>query len=186
MAKYNDIFKVKVVQEYLNGVLGFTLLARKYGMPSSTPIKQWVQAYKVFGEESLQRKTSMKTYCVQFKLDVLHFMKHTRASYQDTAIQFGMNNPSLIAKWNSKFSKEGIAGLEKTKGRPSMPKKPKTPASKPNKIISREEQLERENELLRLEVAYLKKLKAFRENPDAYLEKLKQHWPSNSKKTDLD
>lgn len=40
--------------------------------------------------------------------------------------------------------------------------------------MSREEQLERENELLRLEVAYLKKLKAFRENPDTFLEKHKQ------------
>jgi transposase len=186
MAKYNDNFKAKIVQEYLNGILGYKLLVRKYGMPSSTPIKQWVQAYKVFGAESLLRKISMKTYSVQFKLDVLHFMKHSSTSYQETAIRFGMNNPSLIASWNSKFLQEGIAGLEKTKGRPSMPKKPKTPASKSNKIMSREEQLERENELLRLEVAYLKKLKAFRETPDAYLEKLKQHWPSNSKKTDLD
>jgi len=52
--------------------------------------------------------------------------------------------------------------------------------------MSREEQLERENELLRLEVAYLKKLKAFRENPDAFLEKLKQPSPSNLNKKDSD
>ncbi len=52
--------------------------------------------------------------------------------------------------------------------------------------MSREEQLERENELLRLEVAYLKKLKAFRENPDAFLEKHKQRLHSNSKKKDSD
>lgn len=52
--------------------------------------------------------------------------------------------------------------------------------------MSREEQLERENEMLRLEVAYLKKLKAFRENPDAFLEKHKQPSPSNLKKKDSD
>ncbi len=52
--------------------------------------------------------------------------------------------------------------------------------------MSREEQLERENELLRLEVAYLKKLKAFRENLDAFLEKHKQRLPLNSKKKDSD
>lgn len=39
--------------------------------------------------------------------------------------------------------------------------------TKAEKTMSREEQLEPENERLRLEVAYLKKLKAFRENPDA-------------------
>ena len=88
-------------------------------------------------------------------------MKQTGASYQETAIQFKMNNPRLTAKWNQKFLKEGIEGLqEKAKGRSSMSKKPKP--TKQEKELSREEQLERENELLRLEVTYLKKLKAFR------------------------
>jgi transposase len=50
--------------------------------------------------------------------------------------------------------------------------------------MSREEQLKRENELLHLEVAYLKKLKAFQENPDTFLEKHKQRWHTNSKKQD--
>lgn len=65
-----------------------------------------------------------------------------------------------------------------------MAKKPKKNPAIPDGTMSREEQLERENELLRLEVAYLKKLKAFQENPNAYLEKHKQRWHSNSKKKD--
>ena len=69
------------------------------------------------------------------------------------------------------------------KGRPTMSKKPK---AKTEKIMSREEQLERENELLRLEVAYLKKLKAFRENPETFLEKHRQPLPSHLKKKDSD
>ena len=48
--------------------------------------------------------------------------------------------------------------------------------------MTREQKLERENELLRLEVAYLKKLKAFQMDPDGYLEKHKQRYHSNSKK----
>ncbi|MEX5942313.1 hypothetical protein AB6G71_08605 [Mammaliicoccus sciuri] len=55
---------------------------------------------------------------------------------------------------------------------------------KPSQSLSREKQLERENENLRLEIAYLKKLNAFRENPNAFLEKHKQQWHSNSKKKD--
>ena len=48
-------------------------------------------------------------------------MKQTGASYQDTAIEFNMNNIALIANWNSKFLQEGIEGLqEKVKGRPPM------------------------------------------------------------------
>lgn len=97
-----------------------------------------------------------------------------------------MNQPSLIVTWNSKFLKEGVEGLTNVKGRPSMPKKTKDTPTKVEKAMSREEQLERENELLRLEVAYLKKLKAFRENPDAFLEKHKQRLPLNLKKKDSD
>lgn len=63
-----------------------------------------------------------------------------------------------------------------------MSKKHQPKQKAQDKELSREELLQRENELLRLEVAYLKKLKAFRKNPDAFLEKHKQRWHSNSKK----
>jgi transposase len=186
MAKYSDKFKLMIVKEYLEGFLGYSLLARKYGIPSDSTVEKWVNSYKAFGEEGLRKKRSRMVYSVQFKLNVLNFMKQTGASYQDTAIEFEMNNPSLIANWNSTFLKEGIEGLgEKAKGRPPMSGKGKQNQSTQGKGRSREEQLERENELLRLEVAYLKKLKAFQENPNAYLEKHKQRWHSNSKRKDL-
>ncbi len=80
-----------------------------------------------------------------------------------------------------------FTGLQrKSKGRQSMSKKLKPTTNNQEKTMSREEQLERENELLRLEVAYLKKLKAFRENPDAFLEKHKLPSPSNLNKKDFD
>ena len=185
MAKYSEEFKLKMVKEYLEGSLGYTLLAKKHSIPSSTPIKSWVQAYKAFGIEGLRKKDTKQVYSVQFKLDVLHFIKQTGASYQDTAIEFNLNNPSLIANWYRKLSREGIEGLkEKVKGQPLMSKNRKEKSVKLEKQLSREEQLERENELLRLENAYLKKLKAFQENPNAFLAKHKQQWHSNSKKKD--
>ncbi|MGN8845240.1 hypothetical protein ACTNDN_20775 [Niallia sp. HCP3S3_B10] len=49
-----------------------------------------------------------------------------------------------------------------------MSKKRKAKPVKEEKKLSREEQLEREIELLRLENAYLKKLRAFQENPNAF------------------
>ncbi|WP_208590936.1 transposase [Gracilibacillus suaedae] len=97
MAKYSEEFKIKLVNEYLYGSLGYNSLSKKYNMPSSTPLKNWVNAYKAQGKK-----------------------------------------------------------------------------------LSREEELERENELLRLENAYLKKLRAFRENPNAFHEKHRQKRHSNS------
>lgn len=185
MVKYSEEFKLNLVNEYLAGPLGYSLLAQKYGMSSYGQIERWVQAFRAFGKEGLRRKKKNRVYSVQFKLDVLHFMKQTGASYQDTAIEFKMHNPTLIAKWKRAFLANGAGGL-RTKGRPAMAKKTKKNPATPNGTMSREEQLERENELLRLEVAYLKKLKAFQENPNAYLEKHKQRWHSNSEKKDSD
>ena len=54
------------------------------------------------------------------------------------------------------------------------------------KEMTYEQKLERENELLRLEVTYLKKLKAFERTRDAFLEKHKQRSPLSSKKKDSD
>lgn len=185
MAKYSDEFKLKLVKEYLEGNLGYRLLAKKYDIPNTSQIERWINAYKAFGVNGLLKKRSKQVFSVKFKLDVLHFMKQTGASYQDTAITFNMTNPTLIANWYSKFLKEGIEGLnEKVKGRPPMSKKPKSKPVKQESTRSREEQLERENELLRLEVAYLKKLKAFQEDPNAFLAKHKLQWHSNSNKKD--
>ncbi|WP_155592563.1 helix-turn-helix domain-containing protein [Lysinibacillus cavernae] len=67
MAKYSQGFKLKIVQAYLKGNLGYLLLAQRYGIPSPTPIKRWVRVYKAFGEEGLQRKTKHEEYSFQFK-----------------------------------------------------------------------------------------------------------------------
>ena len=39
MAKYSPGFKQQVVNDYLNGTLGYHLLAKKYQLPSTSPIK---------------------------------------------------------------------------------------------------------------------------------------------------
>lgn len=181
MAKYSERFKLKLVKEYQDGKLSYSLLAKKYNMKDSTPILRWVKTYEKFGEEGLRRKKKKETYSVQFKLDVLSFMKRTGASETDTALHFGLTNPPLIASWKRAFLEKGVEGLNKPKGRPPMSDKAKKKESI-KKEMTYEQKLKRENELLRLEVEYLKKLRAFQMDPEGYLEKHKQHYHSNSKK----
>ncbi|WP_186673973.1 helix-turn-helix domain-containing protein [Sporosarcina sp. BP05] len=187
MAKYSDEFKIMVVREYLEGRLGYSALARKYGVKASTQVKNWVSAYKKHGVVGLFRKKGKEVYSVQFKLDVLSFMKRTGASQTETALHFGLTNPPMIASWKKKLLEDGAEALDKPKGRPAMSdksknvKKGKQPAQQNE--MTREQKLEQENELLRLEVAYLKKLRAFQMDPEGYLEKHKQRYHLNSKKT---
>ncbi|MEY8371856.1 helix-turn-helix domain-containing protein, partial [Aerococcaceae bacterium 50-4] len=244
VSKYSEEFKIKIVNEYLNGNLSYVQLANKYHMPSDTLLQRWVNAYKtqglvglkpgkkktvytvefklevvqfmietgasiqktanhfklknpsvvhkwkkLFDEqglEGLKRKVDKEVYTVQFKLDTVEFMIRTGASIQETTDHFKLTSPSLVHNWLKAFNKQGIEGLKpKVKGRPSMSKKNQKAKNNNNINKIREEELARENELLRLEVAYLKKLKAFRENQHPFLEKRKLKWPSNSNKKDL-
>src|SRR5699024_1179211 len=185
MVKYSEEFKLKIIKEYLKGSLGYKLLAKKYQIPHESSIKSWVRNYKEYGLTGISTRPSPVVYTVQFKLTVLQFMQRTCSSYPDAAIKFGMKSHSPIIQWKKDFEKGGIEGLNpKRKGRPSMSKKYQSKQKSQDKESSQVERLEHENELLRLEVAYLKKLKAFQENPNVFLEKHKQQWHSNSKKKD--
>jgi transposase len=185
MAKYSDEFKLMLVREYQEGKLGYNLLAKKHGIKSSTLIKKWVKMFEKLGIDGLMRKRHNDVYSVQFKIDVLDYMKNTGASVMSTALQFAITNPPLITAWNKAFLEGGIEALDKPKGRPPMSDKATNRKSKKTveeKKMTYEQKLERENELLRLEVEYLKKLRAFQMNPKGYLEKHKQRYHSNSKK----
>ena len=50
MAKYSFEFKKKVVKSYLNGEGGYTYLANKYGIPSDSKVKLWIDNYNAFGD----------------------------------------------------------------------------------------------------------------------------------------
>lgn len=185
MAKYSEEFKVMLVKEYQEGKFGYILLARKYGMKSPSPIKKWVKVYEKFGADGLTRKKHKETYSTHFKLDVLRYMERTGSSVMETALVFGLTNPPIIASWKKAYSEGGTEALDKPKGRPPMSGKAKNRKSaKPaeEKEITTEQKLKKENELLRLEVEYLKKLRAFQMDPEGYLEKHKQRYHSNSKK----
>lgn len=186
MAKYSEEFKLHVVKEYLDGPLGFTLLAQKYSIGSKHQILNWVNIYRTHGPSGLEVKKKKESYTVQFKLDVLSFMERTGASLTETATEFGLTNPPMISSWKKKFLEGGTEALTRPKGRPPMPDKAKNGTHKKQQKMNemtREQQLERENELLRLEVEYLKKLRAFQMDPEGYLEKHKQRYHSNSKNT---
>jgi len=159
MAKYDLAFKLAVVKAYLAGEGGYQFLANKFGIPSMGTVKKWVEVYSFFGESGLERRRSRKTYSIQFKLDALHYKVSTGESYHDVAFKFGIHEPSIIANWIRVWQKEGIDGLSKPKGRPTMSKK-KSKLNKNTKKLTREQELEKENELLRVELAYLKKLRA--------------------------
>lgn len=165
--KYSYEFKLKIVQEYLNGTLGYTLLSKKYNISSKSQLQKWVNQYKKYGKEGLKTKRRNKKYTLNFKLDVLRFKQDTGASYKDIANAFGIGEPSIIANWKRQYAQEGAQGLNKPQGRPPKMPKLNQDKNKPDRInknsdqVNQEnERLKKENDYLRIELVYLKKLKA--------------------------
>lgn len=83
----------------------------------------------------------------------------------DTRVRYRISYPSGLSTWNNKFQSNGFSGLEETGGRPrktntsnKMTKKITIPGIKPS--MSEVEKLKIENEYLRAELDYLKKLEA--------------------------
>ncbi|MDN3707981.1 hypothetical protein QW060_12760 [Myroides ceti] len=93
----------------------------------------------------------------------------------EACLFFNIPNDGVIINWQRKFKAQGSAGLQhKPKGRPkSMTyKRAKKKSTKP---LTREEELLLENESLRMQVDYLKKLQALIQAEEA--KQNKKHKP---------
>ena len=60
-----------------------------------------------------------KKYTFEFKRSAVECYLSTEASYQDVALLFGMNSPTLLARWTKEYLTGGMDALRpKPKGRP--------------------------------------------------------------------
>lgn len=161
--KYSFELKMRVVEEYFEGKLGYKALAEKYSISTKSLVIRWVNNYKIYGKNSLRPRQGKRKYSLDFKLNVLHYKQETGASYRETAIKFGLSNPSLIANWRRAYLKGGANQLNNPIGRPSnMSKKPKLNKDSQQMFPSEKEELEylrQEVNYLKIENLYLKKLK---------------------------
>ncbi|WP_249202695.1 IS3 family transposase, partial [Burkholderia cenocepacia] len=132
-------------------------LAARYGV-GRTVIRRWVASYREHGAAGLSRKVGQ--YDARFKLSVLQRMQRDGLSYGQTAALFDIRSAGHVSTWERLYHEGGFDALSsRRRGRPrkmatSLPPKP-TEAGSPDER-SREELL-KENEYLRAEVAYLKK-----------------------------
>ena len=178
MAKYSFEFKLKVVQEYLNGHESTRSLGRKYGV-NHTYIQKWINNYKCFGEDCLRRSREKQTYTTEFKLHVIESYLSSELSYRQLAIQMGIPDSALIARWMNEYRTAGPEALTpKKKGRKRTMDKEKS-IQKINAGDSDEQkellrQLQEENLKLRIENAFLKELRRLRLEEEALQKKQRE------------
>ena len=180
MAKHSFEFKKKVVLEYLNDEGGTPYLSTKYGLGSNTQLRKWINAYKKFGDTGLMRSRKNENYSFEYKLHVVKLYLTSEVSYQELALQEGINNPSLISIWVNRFQVAGSDALRpRKKGRKkTLDKTNSENNSQPTKssqVDTREEHVkELEDELLKLRIenAFLKELRRLRLEDEAKMRDL--------------
>ena len=124
-------------------------------------LRRWVANYQKHGKAGLRRKYSC--YDTQFKITVLQRMWRDELSIREVAVLYDIRNASAVAQWERQYNEGGIDALSPAaRGRSrnmQATQPPKSPEETAPDVRTHEELL-KENELLRAEVAYLKKLDA--------------------------
>jgi len=172
MAKFSPEEKIQAVKQYVNGNEGIKTIATSIDVHPSL-LHQWIKQYELFGKDAFEKRYT--SYPTQFKLDVLNYMNEHGTSIRETAAIFNIPSYETLRKWKVAYETGGYDALHSTKkGRPSMKNKnnntPKNQALVPGSI----EALQAENERLRMELAYLKKLNALVQNREKSPNKTKR------------
>jgi transposase len=160
--------KLAAVNDYLDGGDSIRVIAKKYGV-SKTMLHRWVTRFENHGKDGLL--ATYTNYSFEFKMDVLNYMNEVGASIEEATGVFNISSSGLVWKWKQLAETRGINALKPTlQESPSM----KNPPNKTQLVEGSEEALRAEIEQLRMENAYLKKLKALIQEKEKLQSKTKR------------
>ncbi len=133
---------------------GFSATARYLGV-SRGPVREIHRRWVLHGRKVLVAKPTKTQYSFEFKLEVVRKVIDEGATAQQVAQEYGLSSASLVQTWVRAYRRLGEEGLKpKPKGR-----QPQDAGSSSQELTDLA-RLEQENERLRAENAYLKKLRA--------------------------
>jgi transposase len=156
MSKYSIEQKLEVVKAVQEKGLSMSEGGSMIGA-SHSDVWKWVKMYEAHGVEGLLMKKG--SYTGDFKLHVIKYMEVNQISATEAAVIFGIPCHKIVGRWVRKYDAEGRESLFiENRGRSKMPKNTKSKPPKSDKKT--DEDLIAENQRLKMENAYLKKLNA--------------------------
>lgn len=158
---YSAEFKLQAVQDYLSGQYSQYEIIDKYKIASRTQLKHWLDKYNGHSSlksynEGAKAMTKGRTTTWQERIDIVHYCLAHEQDYQKTADQYQVSYQQVY-QWVKKYHDGGQDALQDRRGR----KKPAEELTEADQQKLTMKKLEHENERLRAEIAFLKKLQEF-------------------------
>ena len=156
---YSKEVKLAAVQDYLSGNYSLREVTRKYRLSGRTVLRNWLKKYTSHSELQDSGKGMSKAMAkgrkttVEERIEIVRACLESGKNYQETATQYEVSYQQVY-QWVHKFEQDGEEALQDRRGR-TKPAEERTPE---DELRLKIQQMERENERLRAENLFLKKL----------------------------
>jgi transposase-like protein len=150
--------KIAAVRDYLDGLTKMETLS-KHHISSWSVLYRWIKKYTGHSELTDSRKgmdramAKGRTTTFEERIEIVRYCLENERNYQRTAELFAVSYQQVYG-WTKKYDADGVHGLEDRRGR----MKQEQELANEEKLERRIQQIERENERLRAENLFLKKL----------------------------
>lgn len=157
--RYSKELKESAVRDYLSGEYSLYELVRKYGISSTEMIRRWIKKYndhRELKDTGKGRSNSMikaRKTTLKERIEIVQDALENRKNYQETAKKHKVSYQQVY-HWVRKYENGGWDALKDGRGR-AKSEEELTPEEKMKLEMRR---IQKENERLRAENAFLKKL----------------------------
>lgn len=157
--RYTAEVKQNAVLDYLSGVGSYLAICKKYGIRSTSQLRQWILKYnsheelKSSGTGGRIIMTKGRKTTFEERVEIVEYCIAHDKNYTETAEKFGVSYQQA-RNYTIKYEESGVEGLKDNRGR----RKPEDEMNELEKLRAEVKLLRAAKERAEMEVSFLKKL----------------------------